>query len=96
VIYAYHFILLHQLRHLFHQNPEENLRIPYFLLQSLREMSEKVQKGKKDALAHHGLINIIVCEALGKYECQSVMGIFMDMDKVGLLRVTIVHSGINP
>jgi hypothetical protein len=35
VVYSYHFIFLHQLRHLFHQNPKENLIIPYFILQLL-------------------------------------------------------------
>jgi hypothetical protein len=28
VVYAYHFILLHQLRHLSHQQPKNNLIIP--------------------------------------------------------------------
>jgi hypothetical protein len=32
VVYAYHFILLHQLRHLPNQEAHQNLSIPYFLL----------------------------------------------------------------
>jgi hypothetical protein len=39
VVYAYHFILLHQLRHLPNQEPHLNMSIPHFLLQSLKEMS---------------------------------------------------------
>jgi hypothetical protein len=57
-------MFLHMLIHFFHQKSEENFNIPYFVLVSIREMSENVQKGKKDALAPHGLIKIIVCEAL--------------------------------
>jgi hypothetical protein len=47
VVYSYHFILLHQLRHLPNQELLMNLSIPYFLLQSLKEMSLKVQRGKQ-------------------------------------------------
>jgi hypothetical protein len=36
VVYAYHFILLDQLRYLSHQQPEKSLNIPYFFLQSLK------------------------------------------------------------
>ena len=42
----------------------EYLSIPYYFLQSLREMSSKVQVGKVDALAHHGIIKIIVNDTL--------------------------------
>ena len=64
LVYAYNFIFLHHLRHLFHQNPKQNLSIPFFLLQSLREMSTKVNRGKNEALEHHGLINIVFCDSL--------------------------------
>ena len=63
-VYAYNFIFLHHLRHLFHQNPKQNLSIPFFLLQSLREMSTKVKRGKNESLEHHGLIKIVVCDSL--------------------------------
>ena len=62
--YAYHFRFLHQLKNFLHEKPEENISIPYFLLQSLREMRTKVKKGKEEELFHHGLIKLIICDAL--------------------------------
>jgi hypothetical protein len=64
VVYAYHFRLIHQLRHCYNQEPTNNLSLPYFLLLSLKEMSTKVKKGKHEFLAYHGLINFMVLDVL--------------------------------
>jgi hypothetical protein len=80
VVYSYHFRLLHQLRHLSNQEPHKNLSIPYFLLQSLKEMSLKVQKGKQDFLAHHGLIKLIVSDALRSLKHNILWEYFINMD----------------
>jgi hypothetical protein len=85
VFYAYHFRLLHQLRHLSHQKLKEILIIPYFLLQSLKEMSTKVKGGKKEALAHHGLIKLIVYEALGNLKHKVSWEYFVDMERKAFL-----------
>jgi len=64
LVYAYNFIFLHHLIHLFHQNPKQNLSIPFFLLQSMGEMRTKVKRGKNESLEHHGLIKLVVCDSL--------------------------------
>jgi hypothetical protein len=88
VVYAYHFRLLHQLRHFPNQEPDKSLSLPYFLLQSLKEMSTKVKKGKQEFLAHHGLIKLIVF----RYALRSLKHIilwedFVDMDQQAFLEV---------
>ena len=60
VVYAYRFRILHHLMHFPNQEASKNLSIPYFLLQSLKEMSLKVKKGKNELLAQHGIIKLIV------------------------------------
>jgi hypothetical protein len=80
VVYAYHFRLLHQLRHLSNQEPHKNLSIPYFLLQSLKEMSLKVKKGKQEFLAHHGLIKLIVSYSLRSLKHKILWEDFINMD----------------
>ena len=42
----------------------QKLSIPYFLLQSLIDSNTKVQVGNSGKLAHHGLIKLLVEEAL--------------------------------
>jgi len=64
VLYAYHFRVLYLLRHFPNQEPDISLSLPYFLLQSLKEMSTKVKNGKKEFMAHHGLIKLIVLISL--------------------------------
>jgi hypothetical protein len=64
VIHAYHFRLLHWLRHIPNNEPQQSLSIPYFLLQSLKEMSLKVYKGKHEFVAHRGLIKSIFSYSL--------------------------------
>jgi hypothetical protein len=55
---------VHQLRNLYNQKPEERISIPYFPLCSLVEINLKVQAGKKEALNHHHLIILILCEEM--------------------------------
>lgn len=60
VVYGYHFRLLQEL--IFGENttPENRLSIPYFLLQSMIDMSINVEEGKHQQLAHHGFIKLIL------------------------------------
>jgi len=67
IIYGYHFRLLNELRHGMDLPPEEKLSIPYFLLQSLSECGTKLNEGTLDQLAHHGIIKLLVENALHTY-----------------------------
>ena len=64
VVYGYHFRLLQELRFGADTPPQNRLSIPYFLLQSVIDMSIKVKEGKHQQLAHHGLIKIILEDSL--------------------------------
>jgi hypothetical protein len=55
------------------------------MLRSLREMSEKVQRGKNDALAHHVFIKLIVSDALDNLNVKVSWEKFVDMDKWAFL-----------
>lgn len=46
---------------------EQKLSIPYFLLISLIECARKLRDGTPDQLAHHGLIKLLVEDALHTY-----------------------------
>lgn len=81
VVYAYHFRLLHE--HIF---PEElhmaqTHSVPYFLLHSMRDLSQKVRKGKHQHLGHHGLIKMIVVDALNELRIHVLWFNFIDMDR---------------
>jgi hypothetical protein len=80
VVYSYHLRLLHQLRHLPNQEAHQNLSICYFLLQSLMEMSLKVQKEKNYFLAHHGLIKLIISYSLRQLKHKILWEDFINMD----------------
>ena len=64
VVYGYHFRILQELRFGADTPPQNKLSIPYFLLQSTIDMSIKVQEGNHQKLAHHGLIRLIIEDAL--------------------------------
>jgi hypothetical protein len=87
VVYSYQFRLFHQLRHYYNQEPTNNLSLPYFLLQSLKEMSAKVKRGKHEFLAHHGLIKLIVSYAMRNMKHRILWVDFLDMDKKYFLEI---------
>ena len=64
IVYGYHFRILQELRYGMDTPTHQKLSIPYFLLQSLIDSSTKVQAVNSGQLAHHGLIKILVEEAL--------------------------------
>ena len=57
----------------------QKLSIPYFLLQSLIDSSTKVQEGNSQQLAHHGLIKILVEEALHTLTIPIAWEVFKNM-----------------
>lgn len=79
VVYGYQFRLLEELRFGVETYPHHRLSIPYFLLQSLIYTSIKVQEGNPQQLAHHGLIRIIIEDALHNLIIPIQWDIFRDM-----------------
>jgi len=57
----------------------QKLSIPYFLLQSLIDSSTKVKARNLEQLAHHGLIKILVEEALHTFKIPIAWEIFLNM-----------------
>ena len=57
----------------------QNLSIPHFLLQSLISSSTKVQAGNLDQLAYHGLIKILIEEALHTLTLPIAWEVFWNM-----------------
>ena len=79
MVYGYHFRLLEELRFGAETPPHHRLNIPYFLLQSLIDISIKVKEGNHQQLAHHGLIRIIIEDALHNLIIAIQWSIFRDM-----------------
>ena len=61
--------------------PAKKLSIPYFLLQSLIECGTKLNEGFPDHLAHHGLIKLLVEDALHTYIVPISWETFRNMSK---------------
>jgi len=61
--------------------PHHRLNIPYFLLQSLIDSSIKVHEGNSQQLAHHGLIRILVEDALQNLRIPITWLVFGDMQE---------------
>ena len=57
----------------------QNISIPYFLLQSLIDSSTKVQEGNSQQLAHHGVIKMLVEEALHTLTIPIAWEVFINM-----------------
>jgi len=79
--------LLSELRHGIYLPPEKKLSIPYFLLQSLIECGTKLKEGTLDHLAHHGLIKLLVEDALYTYTIPLSWEIFCNMSKDDDIRI---------
>ena len=87
IVYGYHFRLLNELRHGMDLPPEQKLSIPYFLLQSLIECGTKSNEGILDQLAHHGLIKLLVEDALHTYTVPISWEIFRNMSRDDDIRI---------
>lgn len=81
IVYGYHFHLLTELRHKMDFPTEKKLRIPYFLLHLLIECRKKLKEGTLDQLAHHGLIKLLVEDALHTHTIPLSCDIFCNMSK---------------
>jgi len=81
IIYGYYFRLLHELRYGIDFPPAKKLSIPYFLLHYLIECGTKLNAGVLDQLAHHGLIKLLVEDALHTYTIPIAWEIFRNMSR---------------
>lgn len=81
IVYGYHFRLFHEVRHGMDLPAPQKLSIPYFLLQSLIESNIKLKAGGPDQLAHHGLIKLLVEDALHTFRIPIAWEIFRNMTK---------------
>jgi len=79
VAYGYHFKLLSKLRFRANTPPQNRLSIPYFLLQSVIDMSIKAHEGKHQQRSHHGLIKLILEDALQNLSLPITWKTFRDM-----------------
>ena len=79
VVYGYHFRILEELIFGVETLPHQRLNIPYFLLQSLIDSSIKVKEGNSQQLAHHGLIRIVIEDALQNLRTLITWSTFRDM-----------------
>jgi len=81
IMYGYHFCLLTELRHKMDLPSKQKLSILYFLLQSLIECSTKLKEGTQNQLAHHGLIKLLIEDALHTYTVPFSWEVFHNMSK---------------
>lgn len=63
------------------------LRIPYFLLQPLIECGTKLNEGIPNQLAHHGLIKLLVEDALRTYTVPISWEIFWNISRGDNIRI---------
>jgi hypothetical protein len=93
IIYAYHFRLLNELRHQIDLPAAQRLSIPYFLLQSLIECSTKLKDGIPDQIAHHGLIKLLVEDALHSYKVPLAWESFRNLTREGDIKMLLEETG---
>ena len=89
VVYGYHFRLLCEIRFTEDFPSHQGMNIPQFLLQSIRDMRQMCREGKYQHLAHHGLIKLIVEDALKNLKIPMLWCSFIDMDRETL---TVTHT----
>ena len=93
IVYGYHFRLLMELRHQMDLPVENKLSLPYFLLQSLIECATKLKEGTPDQVAHHGLIKLLVEDALHTYRVPLSWEAFRNLTKDGDINMMTKELG---
>ena len=81
IIYDYQFRLLHELRFGKEIRIDRRLNVPCFLLQSIIDTSMKIQEGKHQQLAHHGLLKLILEDDLSQLRIPIQWSTFKYMEK---------------
>lgn len=95
IVYGHHFKLIHELRYGMDIPTPQKVSIPYFLLQYLIDSSIKLKEGGPDQLAHHGLIKLLVEEALHTFTIPISWEIFKNMtgeDDIKALTYDLIPS----
>lgn len=59
-------------------------------------MSQKVKEGQQQHLGHHGLIKIVVEDALNKLRVPILWSTFKDMDREAFLDTQVIALGESP
>jgi len=91
IVYHYHFRLFHELRYGMDLPTSKKLSLPYFLLQSLIEYGTKLNARAPDQLAHHGLIKLLVEDALHTYTIPIAWEIFKNMTREDDIKTLTDH-----
>jgi len=78
VVYGYHFRMLEELRFGV-ETIHQRLSIPYFLMRSLIDSNNKVREWNSQKLAHHGLIRILIEDALQNLKIPITWSAFRDL-----------------
>ena len=95
VVYGYHFRMLEELISGVETPVHQRLSIPYFLMQSLIDSNNKVKEGNSQQLDHHGLINILIEDALQNLWIPITWSIFRDLpaeDDIKTLTYDVIPS----
>lgn len=71
--------MLEELRFWVETPVHQRLSIPYFLMQSLIDSSNKVKEGNSQKLSHHGLIRILIEDALQNLRIPITWSVFRDL-----------------
>ena len=72
----------------------QKLSIPYFLMQSLIGSSNKVKEGNSQQLVHHGLIRILIEDALQNLRIPITWTLFSDFPSKDYIKTFI--CGVSP
>ena len=81
IICSFHFRLLHELRYKEELPIPKRLSVPHFLLQYIIEMGQNVREGKHQQISHHGIIKLIVMDALSHLRNLVLWTNIVDMER---------------
>ena len=70
--------------------------MPYFLLQSIIDVSQKVQEGRHQQLEHYGIIKLILEDALIQLRIPILWSTFRDMDKKVVIEIQTLEYDRDP
>jgi len=71
--------MLEELRFGIETPVHQRLNIPYFLMQSLIDSNNKVKEGNSQQLVHHGLIRILIKDALQSLTIPITWSVFRNL-----------------
>ena len=81
VVYSFHFRLLWEVIFKAELPLSQRISVHHFLLHSIMDMSQKAREGKHQHLVHHGLMKLIMVDALNHLRIPFIWNKFVDMDR---------------